>query len=142
MMANRYVAVYGTLMKGEPNEHWREGVETVTEGVMFGTLYDTGYGYPAFVPSDGDGLLDHDVPVECEVLRVDDRQLANMDVLEGYPRLYRRERIIVHGNDDKDYVCLVYVMNQIPAMAVRIGSGRWRAYADRAYARLAVPMHD
>ena len=122
-----FVAVYGTLMKGEVNEHWRADVETVTEGAMIGWLFDTGFGFPAFVPDDGnDHLFTPATAVRCEVLRVTRSQLAHMDVLEGYPNLYRRENVVVHGADDNDYDCIVYVMNSMPAQAKFIRCGRWK----------------
>lgn len=122
-----FVAVYGTLMRGERNERWREGVRTWSRGTMRGRLFDTGYGFPAFVPDPKGG------PVTCEVLRVDEAQLQHMDVLEGYPNLYDRRTVTVstcqYGNVD----AIVYVMNRLPAQAVRIESGDWCGYRrDRA----------
>lgn len=100
-----YVAVYGTLMRGERNERWRAGVETVTEGTMDGVLFDTGWGFPNFVP-----LLALTGPVRCEVLRTDAAGVARMDVLEGYPNLYDRVRVAVKGDDGRTYDALVYTM--------------------------------
>ena len=85
----RRVAVYGTLMRGQPNERWREGVPTVASGTMQGRLYDTGCGFPHFVPDP------HGDPVVCEVLETDADGIARMDVLEGCPRLYTRQPITV-----------------------------------------------
>ena len=85
----RRVAVYGTLMRGQPNERWREGVPTVASGTMQGRLYDTGCGFPHFVPDP------HGDPVVCEVLETDAAGIARMDVLEGCPRLYTRQPITV-----------------------------------------------
>ena len=44
------VAVYGTLMAGERNEWWAADALDRRPCVLRGTLYDTGWGYPAFVP--------------------------------------------------------------------------------------------
>lgn len=100
----RYVAVYGTLMRGERNERWREGIGTVAEGTMEGVLYDTGWGFPNFVPQDGCA------GVRCEVLRTDAAGVARMDVLEGYPDLYGRVHVRVNGDDGAWYDALVYSM--------------------------------
>lgn len=123
-----YVAVYGTLMEGEINERWRVGIGTVTKGWMFGTLFDTGYGFPAFFQGCG---MARQTKVECEVLFASEQEIARMDVLEGYPTLYRREKVTVYGQDDKEYECLVYVMNRLPQGAKPIRSGKWCAYRRR-----------
>ena len=73
------VAVYGTLMAGERNERWASDALDRRPCVLRGTLYDTGWGYPAFVP-DADGG-----EVKAELLTVTEATLARMDELEGYP---------------------------------------------------------
>lgn len=83
------VAVYGTLMAGERNERWAADALERKPCVIRGTLYDTGWGYPAFVPSEDCG------EVQAELLTVTEATLARMDRLEGCPSLYRRERVTV-----------------------------------------------
>ena len=99
-----FVAVYGTLMRGERNERWRDGVATVSEGVMQGLLYDTGWGFPNFVPQA------ECAGVRCEVLETDDEGIAHMDVLEGYPHLYVRAPVRVKCDDGETREALVYTM--------------------------------
>ena len=126
-----YVAVYGTLMRGERNEHWaREaGAKVVGEGTVQGWLYDTGCGYPA-IQTGG-----HLMRVAVEVLETDARGLAHMDVLEGYPRLYGRETVAVTMRDGYTLDAMIYEM---PDMGHRSngytlidpvrGIADWRAY--------------
>ena len=120
------VAVYGTLMLGEANEHWREGIPTIAEATVEGRLYDTGYGYPAIVPEEGAGL------VAVEILETDSAGVAHMDILEGYPRLYRREEVSYRTADGRTGKALVYRMNTLPRGATVIepdgGTADWRAY--------------
>ena len=114
------VAVYGTLLAGERNERWAAGALSRVSCVIRGTLYDTGCGFPAFVP-DANGQ-----EVKAEMLTVTADGLAHMDVLEGYPRLYRRdevEAVLEDGSADK---AMVYVMNRLPERAAVIASGDWR----------------
>lgn len=122
------VAVYGTLMRGERNEHWaREaGAQVLGEGTVLGWLKDTGWGYPAIE------CAGHLMRVAVEVLETDMRGLLHMDVLEGYPNLYRRESVTVDMADGAKVDALVYVMNRIPPTARLIepvdGVADWREH--------------
>ena len=120
------VAVYGTLMAGERNERWAADALDRKPCILRGTLYDTGRGYPAFVP-DADGG-----EVRGELLTVTEESLARMDVLEGYPRLYRRETVQAVLGDGSDVEALVYVMNTMPRGARVILGGDWRTYRGKA----------
>jgi len=115
------VVVYGTLLAGERNEHWAAGAISRVPCVIRGTLYDTGYSFPAFVP-DANGQ-----EVKAEMLTVTAEGLAHMDVLEGYPRLYRRDEVDDATLEDGTVVkAMVYVMNRLPERAAVIASGDWR----------------
>ena len=122
-MAKKFkVAVYGTLMAGERNERWAADALDRRPCVLRGTLYDTGWGYPAFVPNMDGGK------VKAELLTITATTLARMDVLEGYPRLYRREVIPTVLGDGGIEVAMVYVMNKLPRGAMVIASGDWREF--------------
>ena len=117
---NELVAVYGTLLEGERNAHWGNGALSRRKASVRGVLYDTGYSFPALVPEATAGL------VEAEVLEVDAKGLAKMDVLEGYPRLYRRDRVTATFEDGTEAEVWVYVMNKLPEHATVIANGSWR----------------
>lgn len=55
----------------------------MTPSIITGTLYDTGYGFPAFEPL-GDTI------VKAELIEVPIEDWPNVDRLEGNPRLYDR----------------------------------------------------
>ena len=114
------VAVYGTLLAGERNEGYAEGAISRVPCVIRGTLYDTGWNYPAFVPGE-DGQ-----EVKAEVLTVDAKVLKSMDGLEGYPRFYRRDEVDATLADGTVVRAMVYVMNRLPDQAAVIASGDWR----------------
>ena len=116
------VAVYGTLMAGERNERWAADALDRRPCVLRGTLYDTGWGYPAFIPN-ADGS-----EVKAELLTITATTLARMDVLEGYPRLYRREVIPIVLGDGSVETAMVYVMNKLPRGAKVIADGDWRIF--------------
>lgn len=115
------VAVYGTLMAGERNERWAADALERKPCVLRGTLYDTGYGFPAFVPDEAGG------EVQAELLTVTDATLSRMDRLEGHPSLYRRERVTAALSGGGVAEAWVYVMNRLPQGAKVIGSGDWRS---------------
>ena len=120
-MAIRHkVAVYGTLMAGERNERWAADALDRMPCTLRGTLYDTGRGYPAFVPDDAGGK------VKAELLMVTDATLARMDILEGCPALYRREGVKAVLDNGSEAVVLVYVMNTLPRGAKVIPGGDWQ----------------
>jgi gamma-glutamylcyclotransferase (GGCT)/AIG2-like uncharacterized protein YtfP len=122
-MTRRFkVAVYGTLMAGERNERWAADALDRRPCLLRGTLYDTGWGYPAFIP-DADGS-----EVRAELLTVTEDTLARMDELEGYPRLYRRETVQTMLGDGSVESALVYVLNTRMRGAKVIAGGDWREY--------------
>ena len=119
------VAVYGTLMKGQRNEHWGADARRRVPCTIRGVLYDTGWGYPAFVPDD-DGRN-----VAAELLEETPETLARIDVMEGYPRLYMREQMAATIADGKVIQTLVYVMKKLPDRATIIPSGDWKNRKER-----------
>ena len=120
-MAKRHkVAVYGTLMVDERNERWAADALDRRPCTLRGTLYDTGWGYPAFVP-DANGN-----EVKAELLTVTAETLIRMDELEGYPRLYRRETVQAVLEDGRVEAAMVYVLNTRMRGAKTIPGGDWR----------------
>ena len=116
--AEHRVFVYGTLLSGEINAR-RAGGARRQPATAKGTLYDTGFGVPAYT-------REGDTEIAGELLVVDDGAFASMDRLEGCPRLYRREEIEVctSGGARRAWV---YIMNSLPASAKVIPGGSWRA---------------
>lgn len=113
------VAVYGTLMEGERNHHWafEAGAKKVADGMVWGMLYDTGFGYPIFIPRPRKSCLGYWVAVE--VLEVDAEGIAHMDKLEGYPNLYIRTQVLVDFGPEADKeFAIIYMPNpKRPLMA-------------------------
>lgn len=112
------VFVYGTLLTGECNARWARGARR-TPAWTRGTIYDTGFGFPAFT-------REGDTRIVGELLACDDGQFESMDRLEGCPRLYRRERIEVFTESGGRVAAWVYIMNSLPADAKVIECGSWR----------------
>ena len=113
--------VYGTLMSGERNHHFCRNAISITPFAVTSTLYDTGYGFPAFVP-DGDGV------VQAELIEIPIVDWADVDRLEGYPRLYDRQLLQATLVDGGEATGWVYIMNSLPEGAKVIESGNWKEY--------------
>ena len=118
--AEHKVFVYGTLIAGERNAHCAGNVRRQKAWTL-GTIYDTGYGFPAFVKRGRTRIVG-------EVLTVGEDGFRSMDRLEGYPSLYRREQIRVHLVGGGQVLAWVYIMNRLPDGAPAIESGDWVAY--------------
>ena len=113
--------VYGTLMSGERNHRFCRNAISITPCTVTGTLYDTGYGFPAFAP-EGDG------EVNAELIEIPLADWADVDRLEGYPRLYDRQLLQATLTDGGEATGWVYIMTELPEQAKVIESGDWKEY--------------
>ena len=113
--------VYGTLMSGERNHRFCRNAVSITPCTITGTLYDTGYGFPAFVP-EGENT------VAAELIEIPFEDWAAVDRLEGYPRLYDRLMFPAKLEDGTVVSGWVYVMHNLPEMVQIIESGSWKEY--------------
>ena len=113
--------VYGTLMSGERNHRFCRNAVSITPCSVTGTLYDTGYGFPAFIP-EGDGV------VKAELIEIPLADWADVDRLEGYPRLYDRQLLQATLTDGGEATGWVYIMTELPEQAKVIESGDWKEY--------------
>ena len=111
--------VYGTLMSGERNQRFCRNAVSITPCTVTGTLYDTGCGFPAFVP-EGENT------VAAELIEIPFEDWEAVDRLEGYPRFYDRMLVPATLADGSTVEAWVYVMNQIPPQAKVIASGDWK----------------
>ena len=113
--------VYGTLMSGERNHCFCRNAVSNTPCTVTGILYDTGYGFPAFVP-EGDSV------VKAELIEIPIEDWAAVDRLEGYPRLYDRQLYPAKIADGTEVSGWVYIMNKLPDNARVIESGDWKEH--------------
>jgi gamma-glutamylcyclotransferase (GGCT)/AIG2-like uncharacterized protein YtfP len=113
------VAVYGTLMTGQRNEHWGANARRRVSCTIRGVLYDTGWGFPAFVPV-GKGI------VKAEFVVLPESDWPAIDRLESYPTLYDRRKIGARLPSGNVEIGWVYIMNNLPAGARVIPGGDWR----------------
>ncbi len=114
-----FIAAYGTLRRGERNARFCKRAVSRREAATVGTLYDTGYGFPAFVP-EGNTL------VTVELIEIPISDWADVDRLEGYPRLYDRKLMDFELSDGEIIQAWIYIMNELPPQAEVILSGDWK----------------
>ena len=111
--------VYGTLRRGEPNSHFCRNAMSISPCEIQGTLYDTGWGFPAFVP-EGKGI------VKAEFVVLPESDWPAIDRLESYPTLYDRRKIGARLPNGSVEIGWVYIMNNLPAGARVTPGGDWR----------------
>lgn len=115
-----FLIAYGTLMTGERNHRFCENAVSITPCTIKGTLFDTGYGFPAFV---SEGATE----VKAELIEIPISAWADVDRLEGYPRLYDRRLYLATLADGTKNKAWVYIMVTLPPQARVIPSGDWKA---------------
>jgi gamma-glutamylcyclotransferase (GGCT)/AIG2-like uncharacterized protein YtfP len=108
------VFVYGTLRRGGVNHPWLAGASFEGEGQLPGAvLHDLG---PFPMAVEGNGRI------HGEVFAVGARGLADLDRLEGHPRLYRRRRLsLADGRRVWVYLGEARQVRHAPAL----DDGRW-----------------
>ena len=110
---------YGTLMTGERNHRLCKNAVSIRPCTIKGTLYDTGYGFPAFVPK-GDN------EVKAELIEIPLADWSAVDQLEGYPRFYDRRLYRATLEDGGKTKAWIYIMNELPPRAQVIPGGDWK----------------
>ena len=110
------VFVYGTLKRGEKNHHWLEGASWQGEAELSGVLLHDLGPFPMAVIGEGTAI--------GEVYAVEERGLARLDELEGYPRLYDRQMLSL--NDGRQAWVYLGRLRQVGHAPLVVG-GSWHA---------------
>lgn len=118
-MSTVRIVAYGTLMTGERNHIFCRNALGIRPCAIRGTLYDTGWGFPAFVPGETG-------TVRAELMEIPAADWPAVDRLEGYPLLYGRRQITAVPDDGGPVEAWVYVMNELPPGAKIIPGGDWK----------------
>ena len=110
------VFVYGTLKRGEKNHHWLDGASWQGEAELSGVLLHDLGPFPMAVIGEGTAI--------GEVYAVEERGLARLDELEGYPRLYDRQMLTL--NDGQQAWVYLGRPRQVGHAPLVVG-GSWHA---------------
>ena len=66
--------------------------------------------------------------VQAELIEIPLADWADIDRLEGYPRLYDRQLLQTTFADGSEATGWVYIMTELPEQAKVIESGNWKEY--------------
>ena len=115
-----YVAVYGTLRKGESNHYIiRDAKPFGVSRIKGFTMYSNGF-YP-YAVSRGKGIT-------VELYKVDADHMRRLDSLEGYPYHYNRKKVTVKGK--KAWVYFTAKKPDVDGIT-KVDSGDWMDAARR-----------
>lgn len=109
------VFVYGTLRKGQMLSNNLLKSNYLGEATVVGTLFNLGW-FPAYVE---DGITD----VKGEVYEVDHETLERLDIIEGYPHLYKRKKVETPYGD-----AFIYYQDRSPQHTDVIEGGDWMKF--------------
>ena len=100
----KYVFVYGTLMKNQRNHEYLNHSIYIGDGVIDGyQMYDLGT-YPGIVEGKG--------TVFGEVYQITKETENRLDYLEDEGNLYLKKLVVVRLNNNQTVIAMVYVYNQ------------------------------
>lgn len=122
-----YVFVYGTLRMHESNHYLLASAKKVAEQAWtHGRLYDTGNGYPGM-------LMDKKERVYGEIYQVTEKELEELDELEGYIQgkennLYDRVRQSVYTDQGKIKANVYIYLDKLEEEKNYIPYGDWKIY--------------
>jgi gamma-glutamylcyclotransferase (GGCT)/AIG2-like uncharacterized protein YtfP len=121
-----YVFTYGTLRKHGANHRLLKDAELIAEQAWtHGLLFDTGLGYPAMIGNEYG-------KVYGELYLVNDEQLAQLDMLEGYygpgcNNLYdRKTRMIFHDKGKHEAFAYIVAHQKEHLLKKEIKGGDWK----------------
>jgi gamma-glutamylcyclotransferase (GGCT)/AIG2-like uncharacterized protein YtfP len=108
--------VYGTLKRGNSNHRFLEEYEGVTASADNIDLFD-GPGFPYALYGKG--------TIHGELYEIDKDTLLRIDLFEGHPRLFKREKIIVETGTGIKLPAWCYFANKEFPDKIKIDSGVW-----------------
>jgi gamma-glutamylaminecyclotransferase len=114
---------YGTLMKGERNEHLLKDARFVGKATTKPTYklfrIDGNFTFPAIIDTG-------DTAVKGEVYEVPASALPGMDRMEGHPHFYCRKPVELETALDKEVIAYFFVdKDSLPRRHPEIKSGDW-----------------
>ena len=118
------VFVYGSLKEGHSNHHVLRGAKYIGRDMILGPFEMVSLGY---FPGVLDKGAEADIsPIFGEVYEVDREGLAALDLLEGHPDFYCREKMTTENN----VRVWMYILQDNGDLYTRVPEGIWQPSAD------------
>jgi len=131
-----FIFVYGTLKRGDGNYfrllHNKKGAEFVDEAITIKTYSMIQSGIPYVSKND----TKHKSNIQGEVFKVSDEVLYSLDMLEGHPDWYYREKIPVKCTNGTVLNAFIYFNENGHGVYVEDG-----VYKENIYGRRTVAIH-
>lgn len=121
------IFVYGTLKKGRPNHGPLEGAVFLGYGILDGNfrIFDLGW-YP------GVSRADSSTRILGEVWRIGPDALQRIDMIEGHPSYYEREKLSIRMLDGSTYRAWTYLLPQYEYKDSPTVDGVWQPTQEEA----------
>lgn len=102
------IFVYGTLKKGFENHHFLDGAKFIGNATTKEKypMVNVVKAYPYMINQKGKGKI-----IKGEAYQIDDKILSHLDMLEGYPEHYDRDKIALIV-EDIELQAITYFVNQ------------------------------
>ncbi len=105
------VFIYGTLRKGYWNHVYVENADALGFAkTIESDFIMRAHSYPFVCRAKADNKQIA-TKITGELYAVSDYELKKLDVLEGYPRFYDREQILITTNAGENYTAWMYINN-------------------------------
>ena len=103
-----YVFVYGTLKRGFSNHYFLEDAKFIAQATTKDKfpMVNIIKAYPYIINDAGNG---HNI--EGELYKIDASILAKLDMLEGYPEHYDRQKVTILA-ENKEYRGILYFIKK------------------------------
>lgn len=111
------IFIYGTLKRGQPNQHWLTNASngyakflcTAMSTTKMPLIIASRYNIPFLLPFPGQGHY-----IRGEIYEIDEKMLHKLDILEDYPGLYNRELQNFETDRGEILSCIVYYLRHHP----------------------------
>ena len=130
----RKIFVYGTLKKHQPN------FPIIKSGIFCGVgklgkssryrMVSLG-AFPALIPAS----ITESQTIAGEIWKVDENAFLNVELLEGYPTFYDREKLPVEDSEGNEHHCIVYyIPDELSSRHLKsVHMGNWLGSEDSLY---------
>jgi len=105
--------VWGTLKKGQINHYYLENAVFIGKGITKEKFIRTGFIELYLCNDYYKNKFGRDcVNIEGEIYLINEEELNRIDLLEGFPHLYKRRLVSIISENNKEYKCWMYYLER------------------------------